>query len=161
MGRDEDEDQADAGDRGRQAPTRSDDDERYGGDQETEQERHARRRRQAADHGSDASVDSKKQDLVYRIEARVTDAGNREIAGHGFALATYGSFFLTAEPNSYVYSKGSTATITVTAQDYDKKPVQTSFRVEMNRWNWRKGAGPVVITTRKARPTPAARRRSS
>ena len=41
-------------------------------------------------------VDSKKQDLTYRIEARVTDAGNREIAGHGFALATYGSFFLTA-----------------------------------------------------------------
>ena len=92
-------------------------------------------------------VDSKKQDLVYRIEARVTDAGNREIAGHGFALATYGSFFLTAEPNSYVYSKGSTATITVTAQDYDKKPVQTAFRVEMNRWNWRKGAGPTVTTS--------------
>ena len=38
-------------------------------------------------------VDSKHQDLVYRIEARVTDAGNREIAGHGYALATYGSFY--------------------------------------------------------------------
>ena len=92
-------------------------------------------------------VDSKKQDLVYRIEARVTDAGNREIAGHGFALATYGSFFLTAEPNSYVYSKGSTATINITAQDYDKKPVQTAFRVEMNRWDWRNGAGPIVTTS--------------
>ena len=91
-------------------------------------------------------VDSKKQDLVYRIEARVTDAGNREIAGHGFALATYGSFFLTAEPDSFVYTKGSTATITVTAQDYDKKPVQTAFRVEMNRWDWRKGAGPQITT---------------
>ncbi len=91
-------------------------------------------------------VDSKKQDLVYRIEARVTDAGNREIAGHGFALATYGSFFLTAEPDSFVYTKGSTATITITAQDYDKKPVQTPFRVEMNRWDWRKGAGPVITT---------------
>ena len=91
-------------------------------------------------------VDNKKQDLVYRIEARVTDAGNREIAGHGFALATYGSFFLTAEPNSYVYSKGNTATINVTAQDYDKKPVQTAFRVEMNRWNWRKGAGQQITT---------------
>ena len=82
-------------------------------------------------------IDSKKQDLVYRIEARVTDAGNREIAGHGFALATYGSFFLTAEPDSYVYTKGSTATVNITAQDYDKKPVQTAFRVEMNRWDWR------------------------
>src|SRR5208283_2512252 len=91
-------------------------------------------------------IDSNKQDLVYRIEARVTDAGNREIAGHGFALATYGSFFLTAEPDSYVYTKGSTATVTITAQDYDKKPVQTPFRVEMNRWDWRKGAGPVITT---------------
>jgi uncharacterized protein YfaS (alpha-2-macroglobulin family) len=92
-------------------------------------------------------VDSKKQDLSYRIEARVTDAGNREIAGHGFALATYGSFFLTAAPDSYVYTKGSTATITIAAQDYDKKPVQTTFRVEMNRWDWRKGAGQSVTTT--------------
>jgi uncharacterized protein YfaS (alpha-2-macroglobulin family) len=91
-------------------------------------------------------IDSRKQDLVYRIEARVTDAGNREIAGHGFALATYGSFFLTAEPDSFVYTKGSTATVTITAQDYDKKPVQTPFRVEMNRWDWRKGAGPVITT---------------
>ncbi|MDR3746776.1 MAG: alpha-2-macroglobulin family protein [Acidobacteriota bacterium] len=93
-------------------------------------------------------VDNKgKRDLVYRIEARVIDAGNREIAGHGFALATYGSFFLTAEPDSYVYTKGSTATITVTAQDYDKKPVQTLFHVEMNRWDWRKGAGAQVAST--------------
>ncbi len=92
-------------------------------------------------------VDSKKHDVTYRIEARVTDAGNREIAGHGFALATYGSFFLTAEPDSYVYTKGSAATVTITAQDYDKKPVQTAFRVEMNRWDWRKGAGQSVTST--------------
>jgi len=92
-------------------------------------------------------VDSKKQDLVYRVEARVTDAGNREISGHGFALATYGSFFLSAQPDSFVYTKGSAATITVTAQDYDKKPVQTPFRVEMNRWDWHKGAGPAITTT--------------
>ncbi len=77
----------------------------------------------------------------------MTDAGNREIAGHGFALATYGSFFLTATPNSYVYTKGSTATVTITAQDYDKKPVGTTFHVEMNRWDWRKGAGQSVTTT--------------
>jgi uncharacterized protein YfaS (alpha-2-macroglobulin family) len=92
-------------------------------------------------------VDSKKRDLTYRIEARVTDAGNREIAGHGFALATYGSFFLTAQPDSYVYTKGSTATVTVNAQDYEKKPVETTFRVEMNRWDWRNGAGQSVATS--------------
>ena len=92
-------------------------------------------------------VNAKRQDVIYRIEARVTDEGNREISGRGFALATYGSFYLTAQPNSYVYSKGSTATISVTAQDYDKKPVATSFRAELMNWNWQKRSGSVVSTT--------------
>ncbi len=145
-----DDDQADAGDSGgddvADSSDNGDEGDTYGGDQEEEK---------SGTLDADGKlqitiptkVDSKKQDLVYRIEARVTDAGNREIAGHGFALATYGSFFLTAEPNSYVYSKGSTATINVAAQDYDKKPVQTAFRLEMNRWNWRTGAGSVVTTS--------------
>ena len=98
---------------------------------------------------------------MYRIEARVTDAGNREIAGHGFALATYGSFFLTAEPNSYVYSKGSTATITVTAQDYDKKPVQTLVPGGDESLGLAQAARARSSRLRKARPTPAARRKSS
>ena len=143
MGRAENDDEA-GGDQQGENPD-ADAGDNYGGEQEREM------------HGTlDADgkleiefptrIDSKKQDLVYRIEARVTDAGNREIAGHGFALATYGSFFLTAEPDSYVYTKGSTATVTITAQDYDKKPVQTPFRVEMNRWDWRKGTGPVITT---------------
>ncbi len=89
-------------------------------------------------------VNAKKQDAIYRIEARVTDEGNREITGRGFALATYGSFYLTAQPNSYVYTKGSTATISVTAQGYDKKPVATSFRAELLNWNWQKRSGSVV-----------------
>ena len=88
-----------------------------------------------------------KQDLTYRIEARVTDAGNREISGHGFALATYGSFYLTAQPNSYVYSKGGTAIINVSAQDYDKKPIATAFRAEFSRWNWQKRSGELISTS--------------
>ncbi|MGC2109415.1 MAG: alpha-2-macroglobulin family protein, partial [Candidatus Korobacteraceae bacterium] len=147
LGRGEDEDQADAGGEGDQGDNPdADSDDSYGGEQETEK---------SGTLDADGKlqiviptrVDSKKQDLVYRIEARVTDAGNREIAGHGYALATYGSFFLSAEPNSYVYTKGSTAVVTVTAQNYDKKPVQTSFQVTMNRWDWRKGAGQVVTTS--------------
>ena len=121
----EDDDEAGAGDEGDRRRSANTSDDTYGGEQESEN---------SGTLDADGklqitiptTVDSKKQDLTYRIEARVTDAGNREIAGHGFALATYGSFFLTAEPDSYVYSKGSTATITITAQDYDKKPVQTS-----------------------------------
>jgi uncharacterized protein YfaS (alpha-2-macroglobulin family) len=87
------------------------------------------------------------QDLTYRLEARVTDAGNREISGRGYAIATYGSFYVTAQPDAYVYSKGSTAKINVTAQDYDKKPVATAFKAEISRWNWRKRSGEVISTT--------------
>lgn len=87
-----------------------------------------------------------RQDLTYRIEARVTDAGNREISGKGFAVATYGSFYLTAQPDAYVYTKGSTAKVNVTAQDYDKKPVATAFRAEISRWNWQKRSGEAIST---------------
>ena len=93
------------------------------------------------------TVSKQRQDLTYRIEARVTDAGNREISGRGYAIATYGSFYLTAQPDAYVYSKGSTAKINVTAQDYDKKPVATPFKAEISRWNWQKRSGEVVSTT--------------
>ena len=93
------------------------------------------------------TVSKQHQDLTYRIEARVTDAGNREISGRGYAIATYGSFYLTAQPDAYVYSKGGTAKITVTAQDYDRKPVATAFKAEISRWNWQKRSGEVVSTT--------------
>ncbi len=91
-----------------------------------------------------------KQDLTYRIEARVTDEANREISGHGFALATYGSFYLTAQPNSYVCSKGGTAIINVSAQDYDKKPVATAFHAEFSRWNPQKRAAELITTSQGA-----------
>ncbi len=96
------------------------------------------------------TVSKEHQDLTYRIEARVTDAGNREISGRGYAIATYGSFYLTAQPDAYVYSKEGTAKINVTAQDYDKKPVATAFQsgdqpLELAEALWRSGlydAGP-------------------
>jgi len=145
LGRGEDEDQADSGGEG-EGPDNAGDDDSYGGEQESEQSGTLDANGQLQ-ITIPTKVDSKKQDLVYRIEARVTDAGNREISGHGFALATYGSFFLSADPNSYVYTAGSKATITVTAQDYDKKPVQTPFKVEMQRWDWRKRSGQTITTT--------------
>ncbi len=55
-----------------------------------------------------AAIDGKHDDQDYRIEARVTDAANREIAGHSTVLATYGSFRLSAEPTSYVFYPGQT-----------------------------------------------------
>jgi alpha-2-macroglobulin len=139
-----DEDSSDAGsDEGEAGQADSD---IYGGEQESEQSGmlDADGKLQIT---IPTKVNPKKQDLIYRIEARVTDEGNREISGRGFALATYGSFYLTAQPNSYVYTKGSTAVISISAQDYGKKPVATAFRAELTNWNWKTRSGSVVSTT--------------
>ena len=42
------------------------------------------------------AVSERKQDFIYRIEARVTDQANREITGRGWVIATYGSFAVNA-----------------------------------------------------------------
>ncbi len=76
-------------------------------------------------------VDAHHQDISYRVEARVTDAGNREISGHSFFIATYGSFQVAISPESYFFQKGDTINATAVAKDYDGRPIQTAIRVEL------------------------------
>ena len=78
-----------------------------------------------------------KFDYRYRIEARVTDQGNREISGRGFVTATYGSFVVNAAPEHYFYAPGAKATFAIQARDYDSKPVQTQAHVELQLGNRR------------------------
>ena len=70
-------------------------------------------------------------DYVYRVEARVTDAANREIGGAGRIVATYGSFAINVSPVRYVYEPGAMATLAVQARDYDMHPIRTRVHVEM------------------------------
>jgi alpha-2-macroglobulin len=82
------------------------------------------------------AIDDKHNDVDYRIEARVTDAANREVSGHTTVLATYGSFRVSVEPASYVFQAGQPVRVKVTAQDYDKKPVQTQIHVAAALVKW-------------------------
>ena len=83
------------------------------------------------------AVEGKPRDMDYRIEARVTDAADREVAGHATVLATYGSFHIDAQPTSYIYKSGDPVRIKVQAQDYDSKPIQTAVHaaVAVSQWN--------------------------
>jgi uncharacterized protein YfaS (alpha-2-macroglobulin family) len=81
-------------------------------------------------------LDGQHHDVRYRIEARVTDAANREIAGHNVVIATYGSFQVGVSPDSYVYQKEEAINATVVARDYEGHGVQTAFHVELVRWHW-------------------------
>lgn len=85
----------------------------------------------------DTAVSDRKTDYRYRIEARVTDEGKREIVGRGGVIATYGSFVVNARPDRYFYQPGGRAAVTVETKDYDFKPVRTRIHVELMRWTWR------------------------
>jgi alpha-2-macroglobulin len=82
-------------------------------------------------------VDPKHNDQDFRIEARVTDAANREVSGHSTVLATYGSFRVSVEPTSYLFKPGDPVKVKVTAQDYDGKPVvtQVHLAVKLEKWD--------------------------
>jgi len=94
-------------------------------------------------------LDGKRNDMDYRIEARVTDAANREVSGHSTVLATYGSFRVSVEPTSYLLQAGQPARVKVTAQDYDSKPVQTQVHIAATSVQW-------DYATRERTETPTA-----
>ena len=90
-------------------------------------------------------------DATYRVEARVTDASQREIAGAGSFLATQGPFFIDVRPDKYVYSPGDRIQLALLAQDYDGKPVSgIEIRVEVlpYRSDQKTGAAVQTVTTR-------------
>lgn len=84
------------------------------------------------------TISKDKTDALYRIEARVTDEGNREISGTGFVTATYGSFAVGVEPDRYVYAPGDRAVFTITARNYDNQAVQTPVKASLEEWRWNK-----------------------
>jgi alpha-2-macroglobulin len=84
-------------------------------------------------------VDAHGQDIRYRIEARVTDAANREISGRNSVIATYGDFNVGINADSYVYDAGKSGNFNVIARDYDNKPVRTTVHVELQQWRYTDG----------------------
>lgn len=89
-------------------------------------------------------VSEQKWDMRYRIEARVTDAASREIAGAVSVLATHGSFLVNIQPDQYVYEPGQRVTFTVEARNYDGGMVQTAVRADLFEHVWRKPEGTAV-----------------
>ncbi len=88
-------------------------------------------------------------DLRYRVEARVTDAAGREISGAGWAVATYGSFLVSVEPQRYVYQPSTPGIFNVQTLDYDGRPVSTSVSVGLRRWKWpQNGLGETQVLPR-------------
>lgn len=86
-------------------------------------------------------------DVRYRIEARVTDASNRQIAGGASVVATIGSYLVQIRSDQYVYSVGEKARLLIEARDYDGNPLpQVPFTVELREYRWQQPPGPVLFS---------------
>lgn len=69
-----------------------------------------------------ADADDNGRDYSLRIEARVTDASNREVSGHTLAHATVGTFMVAASIDTYVARPGGTVTLSIRAVSYTGVP---------------------------------------
>lgn len=101
-----------------------------------------------------AAVDDNGRDYSLRIEARVTDASNREVAGNTLAHATYGTFLVAASVDTYVARPGGTVTLSVRAVSYTGVPqAATPIRVAVlartanARWDDEGGTREVTTAT--------------
>jgi uncharacterized protein YfaS (alpha-2-macroglobulin family) len=70
----------------------------------------------------ETDVDDNARDYSLRIEARVTDASNREVAGNTLIHATVGPFLVASSLDTYVARPGATATLSVRAVTYTGTP---------------------------------------
>lgn len=139
---DEDEDQSGEG---TDDQDRSSDTDMYGADQESEQTAKLDANGKLTINVA-TKIDSSERhtDQDYIIEAGVTDEANREITGRGHFIATYGSYRIHIEPDSYSVRAGDSGHFTITAVDYDGKPVQTHVHLSLN---WRRWSNGNTVTT--------------
>ena len=68
------------------------------------------------------AVDGTGLDYALHIEAQVSDASGREVAGGAQIVATYGTFMVQARVDRYVQAMGASVNVDLRAVDYDGNP---------------------------------------
>ena len=64
------------------------------------------------------------QDYRYVIEVTVTDPSRKEVTAEGSTIVTQGDFALLAHPLTYIAAPAQAVAVSVTAVDYDRRPVR-------------------------------------
>lgn len=92
-------------------------------------------------------VEDYARDYTARIEARVTDASGREVAGATSTVATVGRFQVIARASRFVYAPGERATVDLRAVDYDGRPQGTvRLHILLERVEYAGRQDPTVTT---------------
>ena len=76
------------------------------------------------------------QDFEYRIEARVTDASRREIAGSGNVRVTRQRYYVYPQAEHNLYRPQDKVRVDFKALDANEQPVQTEGTVKVTRDYW-------------------------
>ena len=77
--------------------------------------------------------ESKDQDYTYEFYATVTDASRRAVSNTGEAFVTRGAFTLSTSPGRYFVTLGDSIHFYVNAFDFTNLPVQTEFKLIINK----------------------------
>lgn len=77
------------------------------------------------------------QELEYTIEARVTDASRREVAGSGRVRVTRAAYAVSAKSEHNLFRPGAKAAFVFTARDANDRPVQAQGKLTLVRGRWR------------------------
>jgi hypothetical protein len=96
-------------------------------------------------------------DRTYTVEAQVTDASGRAVAGRTSFLATVGPFYVRVQPARYFFAPHANAALRVTTTDYDGNPFpNVTFSADIVLHEWHK---PVATTLglNPGRPTMTTR----
>ena len=81
--------------------------------------------------------DADYSDKVYKVEAEVTDLSRMSVVGSGNCCVSAGNVVLFVQPNNCIVSAGQPMPVTVSAIDYDNKPVANqNITVKLGRWVW-------------------------
>ncbi|HEX7087589.1 MAG TPA: alpha-2-macroglobulin family protein [Vicinamibacterales bacterium] len=96
--------------------------------------------------------DDDRRDYSLRIEARVTDAGGREVSGSRVVHATIGTFLIAASTDRYLIRPGETTTLRVRAVSYQGEPkanlpVQVALQRRLATYGWEDERGVQEVTS--------------
>jgi alpha-2-macroglobulin len=93
-------------------------------------------------------------DLIYTIEARVTDASRREVTGSGEVKVTRQRYSMMATPEHFLHRPGDKVAVNFKALDANDKPVQVSGTVTVTRRVW-SAATELPLPRRRPQPPPS------
>jgi len=87
-----------------------------------------------------ATPGEKPSDYSARIEARVTDASNREVSGHTFVHCTVGTYLISTQTDRYVEKPGAQSQVSARAVDYLGTPqAGLALRTVLEKLTWAEG----------------------